>query len=54
MVLGGAGWNRQESLESNLHVWGKDDTKIAIYNPEECTEKRDWNSHTISVLKKTI
>ena len=38
MVLGGAGWNRKEFLESNLHVCGKDDTKMTIYNPEECTE----------------
>ena len=54
MVLGGAGWDRKESPESNLHVCGKDDTKIAIYNPEEYTEKGDWNSCTISVWKKII
>ena len=54
MVLGGAGWDRKESPKSNLHVCGKDDTKIAIYNSEECTKERDWNSYTISVLKKTI
>ena len=54
MVLGGVGWDRKESPKSNLHVCGKNDTKIAIYNPEEGTEKGDWNSYTISVLKKTI
>ena len=54
MVLGGAGWDKKESPESNLYVCGKDDTKIAIYNLEKCIEKADWNSYTISVLKKTI
>ena len=39
MVLGGAGWDRKESPEFNLHVYGKDDTKIVVYNMEKCTEK---------------
>ena len=39
MVFGGAGWDRKESPESNLHVCGKDDTKIAVYNMERCTEE---------------
>ena len=47
MVLGSVGWDRKESPESNLHVCGKDDTKITVYNMEECTERRDWNSCTI-------
>jgi len=38
MVLGGAEWDRKESSESNLHVCGKDDTKIVIYNMEKCTK----------------
>ena len=41
MVLGGAGWDRKESPESNLHVCGKDDTKIIVYNMGKCTEKRE-------------
>ena len=53
MVLGGAIWDRKESPESNLHVYGKDDTKIVVYNMEKCTdngdflEEKDWNSCTI-------
>ena len=39
MILGGAGWDRKESPKSNLHVCGKDDTKIEVYNMERCTEK---------------
>ena len=34
MVLGGVRWDRKEFSESNLHVYGKDDTKIIIYNME--------------------
>ena len=41
MVLGGAGWDKKESPESNLHVCGKDDTKIVVYNMEICIEKGD-------------
>ena len=44
MVRGSVGWDRKESPESNLHVCGKDDTKIVIYNMEECTERRDWKT----------
>ena len=34
MVLGGIGWDKKEFLESNLHVYGRDDTKIIVYNME--------------------
>ena len=39
-VLGRVGWDRKESPESNLHVCGEDDTRMAVYNMEECIEKR--------------
>ena len=45
MVLGDVGWDRKEFPESNLHVCGKDDTKIAIYNPEECTKRKGIGTH---------
>ena len=44
MVLGGAGWDKKESPESNLHVYGKDGTKIVVYNMERCTEKGEKKS----------
>ena len=40
MVLGDAGWDKKESPESNLHMCGKDDIKIIVYNMERCTKKR--------------
>ena len=41
MVLGGAGWDRMEFSESNLHVCGRDNTKIVVYNVRRCTKKGD-------------
>ena len=32
MVLGDVGWDKKEFLESNLHVYGRDDTKIVVYS----------------------
>ena len=40
-VLGGVGWDRKGSPEPNLHVYGENDTKKAVYNMEECAKKRE-------------
>ena len=32
MVLGGVGWDKKELLESKIHVYGRDNTKIVIYS----------------------
>ena len=50
MVLRGAGWDRKESPESNLHMCGKDDTKIVVYNMEKCIEKREIQIGTLVQL----
>ena len=39
MVLRSVGWDRKEFLESNLHVCGRDDTKIVVYNIGKNQEK---------------
>ena len=39
MVLRSVGWDRKEFLESNLHVCGRDDTKIVVYNMGRCSKK---------------
>ena len=41
IVLEGAGWDMKEFLESNLHMYGRDDTKIVVYNMGRCTKKGD-------------
>ena len=41
-VLGSVGWDRKEFLESNLHVYGKDDTQIVVYNMEMWP--KEWGS----------
>ena len=40
MVLGDVRWDRKEFLESNLHVYDRDDTKIVVYSMRRCTKKR--------------
>ena len=46
MVLGGVGWDK-EFLESNLHVYDGDDTKIVVYSmgrwPKEKDQKKSRN-----------
>ena len=39
-VPGSVGWDRKGSPESNLHVCGEDDTRMAVYNMEECIERK--------------
>ena len=47
MVLGGVEWDIKEFLESNLHVDGKDDTKIVIYSMGRCTKKGEEKSSNL-------
>ena len=37
---GNAGWDRKGSPESNLHVYGEDSIKMAVYNMEKCIEEK--------------
>ena len=49
MVLGGVGWDKNEFLESNLHVYGRDDTKIVVYSMGRWPKRRDRKK-----LRKTL
>ena len=42
MILGGVGWDKKEFLEPNLHVYGRDDTKIVVYKMRRWPKGRDW------------
>ena len=53
MVMGGVGWDKKEFLESNLYVYGKDDTKIVIYSMGRCTKKRGWEKKSNNFYDKT-
>ena len=53
MVLGGVGWNKKDFLESNLHVYGRDDTKIVGYSMGRCTKKRGWEKKSSNFYDKT-
>ena len=41
MILGGIGWDKKEFLESNLHVYGRDNTKIVVYSMGRWPKGRD-------------
>ena len=34
-------WDREKLLEPNLHVYGKDDTKIMVYNMRRSPKRED-------------
>ena len=54
MVLGGVGWDRKEFPESNLHVYGRDDTKIVVYSMGRCTKKKEgWGKKSRNFYNKT-
>ena len=40
MVLEGVGWDKKEFSKSNLYVYGRDDTKIIVYNMENGHKRR--------------
>ena len=41
MVQGGVRWDREKPPERNLHVYGKDDTKIMVYNMRRWPKEKD-------------
>ena len=51
-VSGSVGWDRKGSPESNLHVCGEDDTKRAVYNMEECIERKIRTSKQVTLRGK--
>ena len=51
-VPGSVGWDRKGSSESNLHVCGENDIKRAVYNMEECIEKRIGTSKRVVLRRK--
>ena len=50
MVLGGVGWDRKEFPESNLQVYGRDDTKIVVYSMGRCIRKRGGDKKSKTFL----
>ena len=51
----GVRWDRKRSAEPNLHVYGEDDMKRAIYNMKESIEKGvSGHQKTKSTQKKAL
>ena len=53
MVLGGVGWDKKEFPKSNLHVYGRDDTKTVVYSMGRWTKKKGGKYQAI-FCNKTV
>ena len=53
-VLGSVGWDRKEFLEFNLHVYGKDDTQIVVYNMEMWPKEKGSEKHQKNLGSKLL
>ena len=47
MVLEGVGWDKKEFSKSNIYVYGRDDTKIIVYNMENGHKRRGLERKTL-------
>ena len=47
-------WDREKLLEPNSHVYGKDDTKIIVYNMRKGPSKRRIEIPRAKKIKKYI
>ena len=46
-------WDREKLPKPNLHVYGKNDAKIMVYNMRMCPKKGDWNKPREKRLRNT-
>ena len=53
MILGGVGWDKMEFLESNLHMYGRDDIKIVEYSMGRWPKEKDWKKSR-NLCKNTV
>ena len=44
-------WDREKLSEPNLHVYGKNDTEIMVYNMRRCPKKEDWKTQRKNIKK---
>ena len=54
MVLGGVGWDNEGFPESNLHVDGRDNTKIVVYSMGRWTKKWRSEKKSSNFCNKTV
>ena len=47
-------WDRKAPLESNLHVYGKDDIEFRVYNVKRSPKKKDRKKTREKVLKNKL
>ena len=54
MVLEGVRWDKKEFLESNLHVYGRNDTKIVVYSMRRWTKEKERGEYQAIFCNKTV
>ena len=47
-------WDREKLTEPNLHMYGKDDTKVMVYNMRRCPKKDDEKKPRAKKIKKQV
>ena len=47
-------WDRNKLLEPNLHVYGKDDTKIMVYNVRRSPKRGDRKIPEKKILRARL
>ena len=47
-------WDREKLPEPNLHMYGKDDTKIMVYNMRKCPKRGGSENLEQKKIKKYI
>ena len=53
-MQGGVRWDRKAPLESNLHVYGKDDIEFRVYNVERSPKRKDRKKTREKVVKNKL
>ena len=54
MVLGGVVWDKKEFFESNLHVYGGDNTKIVVYSIGRWLKERGSDRKSRDLCNNTV
>ena len=52
--MAGVGWDRREFLEPNLHVYGREDTRIIVYSMEMWLKEREDEKKSRDLCNNTL
>ena len=52
--MAGVGWDRREFLEPNLHVYGREDTRIIVYSMEMWLKETEDEKKSRDLCNNTL